>query len=628
VAVTATDVAAGTPPSAGPRRPTGLHVAAAIVTVQALVSAGLAVRGWFYQDDIDYIAQAADRPLDLDYLLTANNDHLTPGLRLAYWLMAELAPYSHGPTVLARVALQILATALFCRLLVRLLGWRPLTLAGLAAYAFTLLTLPSFLSLSSAVNLLPAHVAAILLLDGHVRFQLTGRLRYAVGGAAALAVGLLFWEKVALAGLLLPLLSLLVLTEGGVRERVAATLARWRGWLVYLVPVVAFFGYYLLAGYGRAGSSPAAGAAVEVAGVSWFQAVTPALVGGPWTWYAAADTYVSAASPPLAGAVLAQVALAALLVVAVRRNGPGALAVWSMPAVYLAGTAVVLAIGRYDQFGSLAGRVYHYFSDLAIPLVLAAVLSLAPPHPAAVLARCGRLGDLVAPPLPLPASWPIRLLTLAAVVAYAASFAFSAAGFERRWMQSPARSYVETLTAELRAAPDTVLYDTRVTPQVLTLLSANRGVSQLLAPLDLDVRFDDRTGGLEPKVVDDEGHVTDSAFLPAAQSREDRRRFCSHYLDRAGTLAVPLDRPLPAGDYFFRIDYISQRSSPVQVRAGSGGSTVDPVRGSDAELRAGLNGALVQTRGQPVDRLEVSSANSAIRLCVTHVTAGYPVLVR
>jgi len=617
------------PPSAGPRRPTGLQVAAAIVTVQALVAAGLAAPGWFYQDDIDYAAQAADRPLDLDYLFTANNDHLTPGLRLAYWLMAHLAPYSHGPTVLARVALQVLATALFCRLLVRLLGWRPLTLAGLAAYAFTLLTLPSFLSLSSAVNLLPAHVAAILLLDSHVRFQLTGRLRYAIGGAAALAVGLLFWEKVALAGLLLPLLSLLVLTEGGARERVAATLARWGGWLVYLVPVVAFFGYYLLADYyGQVGSSPQAGAAVDLAAVSWFQAVTPALVGGPWTWYAAADTYVSAASPPLAGAVLAQVALAALLFVAARRNGPGALAVWSLPLVYLVATSIVLAIGRYDQFGSLVGRIYHYFSDLAIPVVLAAVLSLAPPRPSEVLARCGRVSDLVAPPLPLPASWPTRLLALLAVVAYAASFAFSAAGFERRWMQSPARSYVETLRAELRAAPDTVLYDTQVTPRVLTLLSANHSVSRLLAPLKLDVRFDDRTGGVEPKVVDDEGHVTDSAFLPAAQSREDRRRFCSHYLDRAGTLVVPLDRPLPAGDYFFRIDYIAQRSSPVQVRAGSGGSTVDPVRGSDAELRAGLNGALVQTRGQPVDRLEVTSANSAIRLCVTHVTAGYPVPAR
>ena len=244
-------------------------VAAAVASIQGIAFGLLAARGFFYQDDLDYTAQAAGRGLSLDYLLSPNNDHVAPGLRLAYWLVAHAAPYEQGLTVAARIAVQAVATLLFARLLVRLYGPRPVAVVALAGYASAILTLPSFLSLSSAVNLLPSHVAVILLLDGWLRYQLTGRLRYAVTGAVALLVGLLFWEKIALAVLLLPLFTLTVLTAGPARDRWRALRSRWPGLAVSVLPVLAYAALYLARRPGDGpGPTPSVTGFLHLAGIS------------------------------------------------------------------------------------------------------------------------------------------------------------------------------------------------------------------------------------------------------------------------------------------------------------------------------------------------------------------------
>ncbi|HEY6745017.1 MAG TPA: hypothetical protein VI357_04790 [Mycobacteriales bacterium] len=598
-------------------------VAAAVAAVQAFVYGALAARGFFYQDDFDYTAQGADRPLTLGYLLEPNNDHLTPGLRLAYWLMAHLAPYEHWVTLVVRVVLQIAVTLLFARLLARLVGPGPVALAVLGLFAFTMLTMPSFLVLSSAVNLLPAQIAALVLLDRHVRYQVNGRLADALWGAVALLVGLLFWEKIVLAVLLPPLLSLLVLTAGSVRDRIRGT--RWTGLAAYAAPVVVFFGYYLTHHYGDRGSLPSVSGLADLGWTSWRAGVAPALIGGPWRWYESPGSYFGLANPPLAGVLAGQAAVLALLVVVVRRHGARALLPWLLPAAYLLGNTVLLGVGRYQFFGGFVGRSFHYLCDTAIPVLLAVALSVALPRPVEVAARGGSAAGLAAAPVRLPAGLTgrARSVALVLVAAYVLSVSVSAARFEQRWIDNPARAYLAAVTAQLRATPGQALYDTPVNQEVVAPLGVDRRLSQVLAPLDLDVRWNDRTAG-EPKVVDDSGRLRDAAFVPVAQSREGRG-FCSHLLTGAGSLTVPLDRPAGTGDVFLRVDYILERGSAVIVQLGSGAQLRSPVHGQQVELHAGLNGIVVQAEGPAaVDRLVVTSANSAVRLCVTHVVAGFP----
>src|SRR5688572_18480891 len=102
-------------------RPYALAVGA-IAVVQGVVIGALGTAGYFYLDDVDFSADGAKHPLNWDYLTLPVNVHLTPGLRLVYWLIAHYAPYDNGATVLGRVLVQALATALMGYLLAQLAG--------------------------------------------------------------------------------------------------------------------------------------------------------------------------------------------------------------------------------------------------------------------------------------------------------------------------------------------------------------------------------------------------------------------------------------------------------------------------------------------------------------------------
>lgn len=604
--------------------------AAATVLLQALVYGSLAWAGYFYVDDLDDLATAARAGLGPGYLTLRLNDHLAPGLRLSYWLLAHLAPYDHGVSVLARVAVQATASLLFYRLLLRLFGTRPVSYVALAAYAFCPLTLPSFLSLSSAVNLLPAHVAVILLLDGHVRYAATGRLRYAGYGALALLGGLLFWEKIALAAALPPLLTVAVLAGGGLRGRLRALRRQLAGLALYALPLLAFFGWYFAAGYPTSDRGTSLGTVLSIARDGWFRAVGPAVVGGPWSWYTGTDVYFGVAAPPPAAVLLGQAALAGLAVLGVRRRGWVSLACWSMPLAYLLADAVVLAVGRYPVYGSLVATNFHYLSDLTVPLVLAGAGALVPVRLDEVRARSVepvfRRPEVPAVPAG-GAGHPGRGRPWFALVAVgcAVSVAFSAAAFERRWTQNPTRAYLTTLLADLRARPGTNLWDAPLSPRVLPVIAVNRRPSQVLAPLDAPVTFDDPSVPL--RTVDERGRVVDAGFVAAAASREEPRAFCSHLARGAGVLTVPLDRTAPAGDYVVVVDYLLERGSLVTLRLGDGHRLADPLGGASRDLRAGLRRVILESSGTAVDRLVVGSGNDELNLCVGHVQVGAPFAV-
>ena len=77
-----------------------------ILAGQAIWLGVLMARGWYYQDDLAFFAQARQRGLGFGYLTAPVNDHLTPGLRLGFWLLQPLGASAYGVTIALRLLMQ------------------------------------------------------------------------------------------------------------------------------------------------------------------------------------------------------------------------------------------------------------------------------------------------------------------------------------------------------------------------------------------------------------------------------------------------------------------------------------------------------------------------------------------
>lgn len=458
----------------------------AVTAVQAVVIAALALAGYFYLDDVDMIAEGGKNAFGWAYLGADLNDHFAPGPRTVYWLIAHLAPYDHGVTVAFRVLLQAVATLLVAYLLAHLVGPGRLALGGVAMYAFSPLLVPSLLSLSSAVHLLPTHVGVLLLTVLHMRFHVTRRYRYAVAAMLGLGFALLFWEKAVL-GLCLPvLLVALYLGTGGPRARLRAVLGDWRAWLLYLVPIAVFFGQYVTGGYPKLVAAPEVGAVWLLLVESWWHTIGPTAVGGPWRWFTTDSVYFGYAAPLPPVRVLGSVALLAVAVIGVRRHGWAALRSWLLVATYLLGTAILLAAGRFDVLGSFVVLNLHYYSELAIPLTLAIVLCLGSPTAADIRTRItdGAWACTTDPPARIGGYRAVA--TAAVVAAYAVSYAVTVGAFEARWVQNPIRGYLTTAVDDLTAttaARGISVHDAFAPNEVAYYVQSNRRLSEILGPV-------------------------------------------------------------------------------------------------------------------------------------------------
>ncbi|GAA3392508.1 hypothetical protein [Cryptosporangium minutisporangium] len=613
-------------------RPYALAVGA-IAVVQGVVIGALGAAGYFYLDDVDFSADGAKHPLNWDYLTLPVNVHLTPGLRLVYWLIAHYAPYDNGATVLGRVLVQALATALMGYLLAQLAGPGRAATLGLGLYAFSPLLVPSLLSLSSGASLVPLHVGVLVLLVMHVRYEATRQLKYAVFGALGGWFALLFWEQAVLSFALAPLLTLLYLTAGGVRARLAAVLRSWPAWLLYAAPVVLFFGYFLHGPYGSSSSMPHPGDIWSLAWDGWLHALGPSLVGGPWTWFSIDNVYYSAAAPGLVVTVCGQLAALVLSVLAVYRNGFSALRAWILPATALFGTSILLAAGRFEFIGTFLARNFHYWTAASISLVLGVVLLTVRIDPAAVAAR-GRSGlwaaDDPAPQSRIEVVKPISAGLALVVAAYAVSYGTTIGRFEHRWVQNPIRGYLTTAIDDLRATTASgpiAIYDNYAPVTVATLIQGNRRVSEIFRPVEHelpnDIAWDDVA--LPLYLFGPEGDLVKARFVEEASSVDKPGVFCPHPLRGVGSVTMKLDKAVTRWDSFARLDYLAQTPTEVTVRLANENTTFAPRRNGTPVLTAGAyRSLLLGTPNRGFDRVVVSSVNPDAVVCVS-VKAGSPV---
>ncbi|TDU86724.1 hypothetical protein EV138_0239 [Kribbella voronezhensis] len=582
-------------------------VVLAVAIVQACVLGLLARRGSWMSDDIEFLVQG-DRGFAPGELLTPVNDHIAPGLRFVYALFATIAPLNWDVTIAWRVLMQAIAIALMGLLLLRLIGPSRWALTGTLLYALTPLSMPSFMSLSSAVNNLPAHVFGLLLLHATLDWYAGHRRRAVAYGPLSLLISLACWEKSGLIVFTAVALAL-YLRDRPIRQWVRQSLP-FAAALV--APIVAFGILYLTHGRPSAGRLPGFGRLLDL-GAHSFAVPLAALVGGPWEWNALAPPFGTAATP-VAAVVLGGIVAAFLLMVAWRQDRR-ALLVWASVLIYVLVTLFLVSYGRFAAFGDTFTIHYHYWSDLSIPLTLAVVLTARSVRPRPIAVR-------IAP-----------AVALACLLAWTAGIVVSDARFATIWADNPSRPYFDHVTADLeQAGPAVNLWDTPMPPTVVTLLSGERRLSPVLRMAGVPFRL--QGPGSDPYLVDDTGRLKPSHL--AVWSRVDfpepkQKTIC-------GTLPLPHNRPvtrplrptqqeLIEAEWFVKVGYFADRESRLRIElVDAAGRTValpEPADAWPAGAAAMYFGPSARIRATAI---RVRSTDPKANVCITSLEIGLPVV--
>lgn len=614
------------------------QLAAALVLAQAIVVAVAIDRGWFYNDDFALLMNASHTGLDWTYLKTPINDHLLPGLRLEFWLLRHTAPLNFPLTIGVRVLCQAAGTVLLLRLLSTLVGRRRWVLLVCALYALCPLVLTNTLWVTVAFSLLPAQALVLGALNAHVRYTVTRNPRWAAVSGLCLLAGALFWEKVAVSAVLLPILSLAYLHDGTVRRRIAATLRRWVGWLLTAAPIAAFTGYFIAAGYG--GATKPVGVS-DLAGVLWMQwsrVVSPSLLGGPWSWFNDPHVLLGYADTTRFGLILTQLGFVAMAVAGVRLVGWKSLVAWTIPAAPLILGTTLVAVGRYAFFGQLIATTLRYGADLAVPLFIGLTLAVTPTTAAAIERRV--LGEPVldtAGPdsdaairrsrarLPRGVRRPAVLATAAAAVLWLVGSLNSVARFDRHWGSNPSKAYVSALTSNIAdAGPSLNLYDSTVPPSVLPFFFGPRWHMSDFLPLTGRVPTLDAPA-TEPVLANDEGALVPAVLIPAVTKEPPAGGLCAYLVQGVGTFWIRLPKAAPEGDGFLRLDYLQQRPSTADVSiVDTRGVVRGPIPSGHVTFGYQLSHVTLRLPLTSVAAVIVRTGAPETHLCIGRLTVGAP----
>jgi hypothetical protein len=572
----------------------------AVAAVQAIVLGLLARRGSWLSDDLDFLVQGGKGFAPRD-LLVPVNDHIAPGLRFVYAVFAHLDPLNYDLTVAWRVLMQALAIGLMGFLLLRLLGNSWWVVTGTALYALAPVSMPSFMSLSSAVNNLPAHVFGLLVLHATLDWY-SGRRRRAIAyGPLAVLISLACWEK---SGLILAtaLALALYLRKAPLRQWLRQS---WPLGASFGVPIVAFGILYLTHGDPSKGKLPGFGDLLELLARS-FAVPVEALAGGPWRWQSLGTPFGLADAP--SGAAVAGVVVLGFLLLAAWRTDRRALLLWGSLLVYVLTTWLLVSYGRFESFGGVFPLHYHYWSDISIPLTLAVVLTARSVRPRVAVARLA------------PAAVAVCL------VAWTAGVVVSGAGFAQNWGRNPARDYFANVTAGLDdAGPSVNLWDVSMPTTISTILSDDNRLSPVLRTAK--IRFRLQGPGGDPYLVTETGNLQPATLF--AWAKTNTAGECATQLH--GT--TPLTQPLVSTglDYgptrwFAKLAYVGGPEVPdVQVELLDADGNAVPMPIPEADWPSGLStmyaGPSVPIKATAV-RLRLT--DPAAHLCLGGFELGLP----
>jgi hypothetical protein len=573
-----------------------------IAVVQACVLGLLARRGSWLSDDIDFLLQG-DRGFAPAELLTPVNDHIAPGLRFVYAMFATVAPLNWDLTVAWRVLMQAIAIALMGLLLIRVLGRSRWVVAGTLLYALTPLSMPSFMSLSSAVNNLPAHVFGLLLLHATLDWYAGNRRRAIAYGPLSLLISVACWEK---SGLIVFTAAALALY---LRDQPIRQWARQSIWFAaaLVAPVVAFGIVWLSYGNPSSQRLPSFGQLLDL-GAHSFAVPLGALAGGPWHWLAFAPPFSTAAAPK-AAVVLGGLVAVFLLAVAWRQDRR-ALLLWASIVIYVLTTLFLVSYGRFAAFGDTFTIHYHYWSDLSIPLTLAVVLT----------AKSLQLKGIAVP-----------AVALCCLLAWTAGIVVSDANFAKVWDDNPSRPYLDNVTTDLdKAGPSVNLWDSSMPANVVTILSPDRRLSPVLRMLGVPFRL--QGPGSDPYLVDDTGKLEPShlAVWSRAGGHSDNQICGGVPMSGAASITLPL-RPtrseLIEAEWFVKVGYFASEESRLRIEMLD--ATGRTVALPEPAAWPATNGSSMYYGPSPrilATSIRLTTNDPKTNLCVTGLEIGLPVV--
>ena len=587
--------------SATPGR-TVLAVGLALILVQLAIRGWAAYGGWFYLDDYNLLNDARSAPAGSGYLLNPYNDHLMPGGRLLTSLVEASGSLNWSVAATVLVGLQGLASVAALWMLGTLFGWRWGILAPLGVYLWVSGTIPAFLWWAAAVNQLPTQAAFFFAVGAWVRYLRDPRWTWLLATFLAVALGLSFFEKMALIFPVLAYLLLAYFASGSLRERVRHAVRRYWPALVTAVMVGgAFTGYYLVQVRQpfESNFSDALGLADAMLGTAFASAAA----GGPWQWdqTAAPAAY---AGPPAGAQHAAWLLIGAVIAVAaLRRHHTGR--AWALLGGYLVLCFLVLLNSRATKFGATIGLEYRYLTDAFCVLVLCLGLAFLPLR-GAIESSTPRTRPL------LLVRVPDRVVAgLVALVCL--SGAWSTIEYARIWQATNASdAYLHTLAEDLRAAGEVDLADQTVPNEVMDQLAApNNTLRRMAVLVSDDVHFPPTTSELV--VVAPDGHLRRALIGPGVRSRPGPVLDCGWQVDDGVT--VPLDGAAFDWEWWIRIGYLASQESPVTVSAGS--------TEVDTTVSAGPNSLYVKVKGS-FDSVRIDGLEPDTTLCVDTIEVGQP----
>lgn len=585
-------------------------VAIALIVVSVAWRAGLAVRGWFSQDEFVLAAQALDARLDADFLLGTFNNHPTPGGLLIAWLMVRLAGFASWPWVLMLAVGQAAVGIAVYRLLRDLLrpGWG--LLVPLALFLFSPLTLEVSSLWLVGLLLLPVQFALVLAVRAQVRYLRTRRRPHLAMVVLWLLFGLLFDPKALLIAPLLFLLTLFLFTDGSPwRSLVTAVRRHWPVWLLLTVLSGAYLAFYLTRPARALDQLTSPGQAFTFLGDLVGATVVPGLLGGPWRWTYAGD------GPPLADPYpvamwLSWLVLATLVVVTVRRRRSAGRA-WLLLVCYLGLVSAFFAVTRLGGvLGPMVGAVPRFVADVVPVAAICVGVALFG------LRDTGEQDRHTPRPLPgLPRALDavaVGRVAVAVLVAVGLGTVWSTVTFGDNWSTKHGREYLATAQAELAAAPaGTVFLDTIVPDRV---------VSGHFWPDNLQSHFF-RPAEHQPEFVE-------VAELPVTFDAEGRIRpvriegvkvlpgqvpDCGHLVESGRTARIPLAAPVADWPYVVELGYLSSGDATATLRLGEATREVT--------MRSGLNQLYFPLHGAG-EAIEVTISTPDIALCTRLITVG------
>ncbi len=578
--------------------------AAALVLIVAQVAfrAYFASHSWFYVDDFYFLSDVASGRDDLAWYFRLHQGHFMPLSFVLVKLASGFGAYPWAAVATQIILLQLLASLSCWWMLRTLFGPRPLTLALLAAYLLSPLTVEASVWWAVAINQLPHQIAVFGAIAAHVVYARTGHRRWALVASAFLVLGFSTYTKTLLLPIILGLLSLLYFASGGMGRRIMIVVrAQWLALGLYAAISAAF----LISYASRLPPNVERGHDLyNLASTTVLSSLGTTVLGGPWAASLYGDGPIVEASPPVIGIVGAWTILAvAIFWIWARRER--ALRALVLPITYVAISILIIYSGRglALQFigGVRVGHALRYLGDSA-PILLLALGLMVLPLIGAVESSVSRERPLASGP---PARWV--LATLALVVA--AGSIVSTIKLTESWTSD----YVErtfTQNAEITVRQDAPLFaDTAVPTRIMPVLASPYDlIQEYLAPLRGDLRT--TSVGNDLSVLDLDGAAIPAAVEGTPRTSADPTGSCPYRIrDRARTIEFA---PVVNFGLWIGVDYRATFDGDVLLRYGS--------RRVSAPIRSGSHTLFVRS-SDGFDSITLTPA-AGENICVSAVRVG------